>query len=92
MAKAFRIPRKMIIPGSSHNPVEMVNNLKAFKTASEVEPFFLSSTTSDPQKGVGVVEESPYCLDRYGIYPDVSAELRTSFKGSQKRTADTWIL
>jgi len=60
--------------------------------ANEAEPFFLSSCTSDRHRGGGVVEESPYSRDRFGNCPDVLAELKTSFKGSQKRTADPWIL
>lgn len=54
------------IAGSSRNPVQMANNSKEFIEADDERPFFLYFCTSDPHRGGGIVENSPYKPNRFG--------------------------
>ena len=54
------------LPGNSRNPVEMANNSEDFIKADPDQPFFLYFCTSDPHRGGGKIEESPYKPDRFG--------------------------
>lgn len=54
------------LPGNSRNPVEMAVNCEEFIAADPERPFFLYFCTSDPHRGGGVVDDSPYKPDRFG--------------------------
>jgi len=58
------------LPGNSRNPVEMAENSREFINKDREQPFFLYFCTSDPHRGGGVVEESPYKPDRFGNRPE----------------------
>jgi len=67
------------IPGDARNPVEMADNSRDFIAAEEEKPFFLYFCTSDPHRGGGSVEASPYHPDRFGNRPE-------GYKGIQEIT------
>lgn len=54
------------IPGSSRNGVEMAENSRGFLAADPEKPFFLYICTSDPHRGGGKLESSPWKPDRFG--------------------------
>ena len=62
------------IPGNSRNPVQMADNCKAFISEKSDKPFFLYFCTSDPHRGGGVRQSSPYKPNLFGNkeYPGIT--------------------
>lgn len=67
-----------VIEGNSRNAVEMARNCKEY-IENQDQPFFLYFCTSDPHRGLGVVEDNPYKPDRFG-------NLDEGYPGVEKRT------
>lgn len=54
------------LPGGARNPVAMADTCQEFIAAEDEHPFFLYFATSDPHRGGGTDETSPYRPDRFG--------------------------
>jgi len=54
---------------NTRSPVEMADRCREFIAADDDRPLFLYFCTSDPHRGGGVVEDSPYKPDRFGNRP-----------------------
>ena len=72
-AEVYRF--QQALPGNSRNPVQMANNVRELIGEKSDKPFFLYFCTSDPHRGGGVDEESPYKPNLFGNneqYPGVT--------------------
>ena len=56
--------------GGARNAVSMAEKCREFVAADDDKPFFLYFCTTDPHRGGGVVQDSPYKPDRFGNGPD----------------------
>ncbi|HUT95922.1 MAG TPA: sulfatase [Thermoguttaceae bacterium] len=57
------------VQADTRSPVEMAEECREFVAAGDDRPFFLYFCTSDPHRGGGRVEDSPYKPDRFGNRP-----------------------
>lgn len=57
------------LKGNSRSPVEMADNCRDLFNEQSDKPFFLYFATSDPHRGGGTVQDSPYKPDRFGNRP-----------------------
>ncbi len=57
------------LPGNARHPVAMADSCKALITAEDDRPFFLYFATSDPHRGGGIDQASPYKPDLFGNLP-----------------------
>jgi len=65
--KVYRFDHR--VSANTRSPVEMADQCRAFLAADDDRPFFLYFCTSDPHRGGGVVEDSPYKPNRFGNRP-----------------------
>ena len=61
------------LKGNPRHPVDMAENCVDFVSSDDERPFFLYFATSDPHRGGGVDNQSPYKPDLFGNLPNGKA-------------------
>ncbi|MGE3809558.1 MAG: sulfatase, partial [Gemmataceae bacterium] len=67
--KVYQFDTELKSAAGHRNPVAMADNCKEFINQKSDKPFFLYFCTSDPHRGGGTVDDSPYKPDRFGNKP-----------------------